>query len=341
MAPKLFEEGYDCDQIMRASPAAKPHGSARNGMEPWRRWVRDMINADVPRSGRRQPYSYVARPRPPKPRYVSRRQPATPSYSGLQAAQRGVAPSNSLQDLSSPRDIARVPSATERNGSAATGVAPSTNTAAARRDHHEVPNVGKRASAGPTSLRKTRFPNLTDRMIAYGPSAAEAILAYLEQPTDGRTRPLLSPKAREGLAWVRAIKGDPPLRLRNAIEYLLINLKTSGVDLDDLFASYATPLQKTVPVEPDAMPSQGAAALSDHELPPLPDLPQARLELLRAHAQALEEIGVGRRTFEERKAFRVAFQKLRDRSADLRPTEVAELQSVYEELRRRDKEKWK
>ena len=96
-------------------------------------------------------------------------------------------------------------------------------------------------SGDAASLKQVRFPSLTDRMIAYGPAAAAAVLAYLEAPEKGRTRPALSPKSREGLAWVRAVKGEPPLRLRNALEHLLLNLKTSGVDLDDLFVSFAAP----------------------------------------------------------------------------------------------------
>lgn len=62
MAPKLFLEGYDCDEIMRASPASKPHNSIRN----WSRWVRDRINADVSWSTAEEPYSEVIRPRDTK-----------------------------------------------------------------------------------------------------------------------------------------------------------------------------------------------------------------------------------------------------------------------------------
>jgi hypothetical protein len=41
-----------------------------------------------------------------------------------------------------------------------------------------------------------------------------------------------------------------------------------------------------------------------------------------------------KRTFDQRKELAVAVRKLRERSPDLRPTEVAELQMLYEELRR-------
>jgi hypothetical protein len=59
MAPKLFEEGYDCDEIMQRSLESKRHNPISN----WERWVRDMINADVGRSKYTIPYSKVHRPR--------------------------------------------------------------------------------------------------------------------------------------------------------------------------------------------------------------------------------------------------------------------------------------
>ena len=136
------------------------------------------------------------------------------------------------------------------------------------------------------------------------------------------------------MAWVRAVKGDPPLRVRNALEYLLINLKTSGVDLDDLFASSATstPISGQ-PARPASVPKR--AAVSDvPKFPPLPDHAEGRLDLLRKHVDALEDLGMWKRTFEQRKALAIAVRKLRERSPDLRPTEVAELQILYEELRR-------
>lgn len=175
----------------------------------------------------------------------------------------------------------------------------------------------KPASGGPASLKQARFPSLTDRMIAYGPAAAAAVLAYLEAPENDRTRPALSPKSREGLAWVRAVKGDPPLRLRNALEYLLINLKTSGVDLDDLFAS-----------SPNKAEAPGARTL-----PPLPGHAEGRVELLRKHADTLADLGLSKTAPERRKAFAVAVRKLKEQSPDLRPMEIGELQMAYEALR--------
>jgi hypothetical protein len=175
-------------------------------------------------------------------------------------------------------------------------------------------------------------------MIAYGPAAAAAVLGYLEATENGRTRPALSPKSREALAWVRAVKGDPPLRLRNALEYLLLNLKTSGVELDDLFASSsAPPAVSGQPAESTTVPKK-AAVSGDQKFPPLPDHAVGRLDLLRAHADALEDLGMWKRTFDQRKALAVAVRKLRERSQDLRSTEVAELQMLYEELRRGGKD---
>lgn len=59
MAPSLFDMGYNCEEIRMASRKSKAHNSIR----VWSRWVRDMINADVPHSKRRQPYSRTVPPR--------------------------------------------------------------------------------------------------------------------------------------------------------------------------------------------------------------------------------------------------------------------------------------
>ena len=72
LAPKLFQEGYDCVEILRASPESKSHSS----IDAWKRWVRDMINADVGRSTWRGRYSKVYRPRVPSARYA----PPSSSY---------------------------------------------------------------------------------------------------------------------------------------------------------------------------------------------------------------------------------------------------------------------
>lgn len=309
----------------------------------------------------------------------------------------------------------------------------------------------KSVSASTKSLTATRFPSFTDRMIAYGPGAAAAVIAFLEAPSDGQSRPLLSPKSREALAWVRAVKQDLPLNLRNALEYLLINLKASGVDLDDLFSTNEepsglaqtrnrpNPIQQTVAgTSPeksneryplvsktsegrlahlvkhvdaleevgmslvkfeqrkaavilikalrerpsDLLPTEimdlmslydrliqkdldalivssaATASVSDQlaqsataprrapvsevqKLPPLSGHPDRRLDLLCEHVDAIEDLGIWKRTFEQRKAFRIVVKKLKERSSDLRPTEIADLQSLYEELRQGGKGKRK
>lgn len=58
MAPEFFKEGYDCDEIMRRAPDFKRHIS----IPVWSRWVRDMVNADLPFSPSHRPYSTVRRP---------------------------------------------------------------------------------------------------------------------------------------------------------------------------------------------------------------------------------------------------------------------------------------
>ncbi|MGX0905177.1 hypothetical protein ACSSV8_003771 [Roseovarius sp. MBR-79] len=339
MAPKLFDEGYDCEQIMRASDRRASAASKSHGSIPlWSRWVRDMINADVPRSQQTRPYTKVFRPRPPKPRYVPPLHPAKPGYSDRQPVQRGVGSSNSGQDLFSSRGATRPSSGNGLTSPASRAVAPPASVAAAMRVQPEAPEPVKPHYGDAASLKQARFPSLTDRMIAYGPAAAAAVLGYLEATENGRTRPALSPKSREALAWVRAVKGDPPLRLRNALEYLLLNLKTSGVELDDLFASSsAPPAVSGQPAESTTVPKK-AAVSGDQKFPPLPDHAVGRLDLLRAHADALEDLGMWKRTFDQRKALAVAVRKLRERSQDLRSTEVAELQMLYEELRRGGKD---
>lgn len=338
MAPKLFAEGYDCDEIMRASDRGRSEGSKpHNSIPSWSRWVRDMINADVPRSQQTRPYSYIARPRPPKPRYVPPQRPVSPRYPDRPTASPHVGASPHTQDLFSPRAGSRPSSGPERNSPTVASGAPPASVAAARRIQNVEPKPRHASPRDPAALKQAQFPNLTDRMIAYGPKAAAAVLAYLEAPSGGRNRPALSPKSREGLAWVRAVQGEPPLSLRNSLEYLLIGLKTSGVDLDDLFASGGSAAEDASPAAgPKGSPGP-ASATKPAGFRPLPDLAEERLDLLRTHADALEELGMQKRTFTERKAFAIAVQKLREPSPDLRPGEIADLQALYGELHRSNK----
>jgi hypothetical protein len=147
----------------------------------------------------------------------------------------------------------------------------------------------------------------------------------------------LSPKSEEALAWVRGGRGELPLQLRNALEYLLIGLKKTGVDLDELFAGTdksdvprAGPDHYPAPSRPDG--SASAEGRPD-PFPALPDTGGARLALLRARADDLEDFGMRQGTFEQRKAISIAIRKLRENSPDLRPAEIGELQQLYERLR--------
>jgi hypothetical protein len=323
MAPKLFQEGYDCQEIMDASDrrlhvAAKSHSS----IDSWGRWVRDMINADVSRSQRTRPYSKVFRPRPPQPRYAPPPRPVAPAYPVRRPAWSG--------------------SGQEENRSATsrTNAPPSASTGATGQ-----PTQSKPATTGPTippsvSLKGTKFPSLVDRMIAYGPSAASAVLTYLEGPGAGRDGASLSPKSREGLAWVLTEKVPPPLHLRNALEYLLNNLEKRGVDLDNLFLRTSgrsgpgplfdhpeTPLKTTADSDP---------IVPREQYPPIPKSAEGRLHHLLGHVDAIEEIGMGQAKFEQRRAASLAVGKLRERRSDLLPSEITDLIILYEKLRQRN-----
>lgn len=330
MAPKLFEEGYHCDEIMRASDrrasgASKSHSS----IPSWSRWVRDMINADAPLSRQTRPYTKVFRPRPPKPTQSHARQLAASSNTHLQHADRGVGVANVGQNGLSVRGDKR-PAFNSGSTKPARRVA---EPAAGRFVPQDTEPV--KSSAGDSaSLKQARFPSPTDRMIAYGPSAVTAILAYLEAPQDHRTRPMLSPKAREGLEWVRADRDELPNRLRNALDFLLINLKTSGVDLDDLFASSAARSQETDQSAQNATVPLKTSVSGEQEFPPLPDHSNGQLDLLRKNADALEELAMGQSTFEERKELATALKRLRTQSPHLRADQRAELYALYEKLRR-------
>lgn len=440
MAPKLFDKGYECDEIMRASPSAKAHGSSKNGMEPWRRWVRDMINSDVPFSGQTRAYTKVSRPRPPKARYTPPTRPETSVYRDRRPV--GTVFGGEAAQTNFFGSSGRRPSPVAGDQKSRASHSESTPISAAAAGRVQRVNLGaaKPESGESAPLKQTRFPSLTDRMIAHGPSAAAAVLAYLEAPDGGWTRPSLSPKSREGLAWVRAVKGDLPLRLRNALEYLLLNLKTSGVDLHDLFATASehpgsSPLSRPISSEHDdsseqartpqqkisktkafsrglkpsnltdlmawygpeaasavlnflekaggknnqeslssksregldwvatqkgELPIQLRNALEDlfislkrggvdldalfassafltstssEKFPPLPDIAEERIDLLQRHIDALEETGMRQAKFEQRKDAVVSIKALRERPSDLLPSQIMDLMRLYDQLR--------
>ena len=447
MAPKLYVEGYNCDEIMRASDnrasgAAKSHSN----ISSWGRWVRDMINADVPLSRQARHYTKVFRPRPPKPRYVPQLQPIRPAYADRRTENSDRTSPVFVQDSFSQAGSAATSPQERPTYEGRPDVAPPARVAEEKRVNPAVLDRESSSSVDPIPLKQTRFLTLTDRMVAYGPAASKAVLAYLEAPDNGQTRPMLSPKSREGLAWVRAVKSDLPLRLRNSLEYLLLNLKRSGVDLDDLFATASeqpgssptsspnssehddpseqvtTPQQKIsntkafsrglkpsnltdlmtwygpeaasavlnfleesggkstqeglssksregldwVVAQKGDLPTQLRNALEDllislnrggvdldalfaksafltstssEEFPPLPDISEDRIDLLQSHVDAIEDLSMLQRTFEQRKVLAMAVRKLKDGTSDLLQTEIGELENLYEQLRQGKKDK--
>lgn len=177
-------------------------------------------------------------------------------------------------------------------------------------------------------------------MISHGPRAAAAVRDYLRTRGDRAGPVRLSPKSEEALAWVRAGRGELPLQCRNALEYLLIGLKTTGVDMDELFACAGkSDVPQTGPDanQPPIRPETSVSGRGRPDaFPPLPDTAQERLNLLRARADALEDFGMRQATFDERKAITIAIRKLRSNSPDLRPAEIGELQLLYERMRQHD-----
>ena len=304
MAPKMFQEGYDCEEIMRASDnrrdsASRAHGSPRNGsIETWKRWVRDMINADVEYSRQTSPYTKVYRPRSSQPRYSPpprpdaapppRRDPPVQTQSGLGArAPAGPAPNPARPAAAQPRVI----------------TTPSPRSPAA-------------GTAAPPDRARTTL----DLLLQSGAPAARALLAYFEQTGDGKTKVLLSPNARAGLEWIIRANGPPPDNLRNALTHLLSSMDTFGHGPAGIIArSAATP---------------AAEATRPAPLPPLPDTSVQRLELLFRHAEVMEAFARERYVFSEDRTLGTALAKLKSRNPDLRPAEIHHLQQLYELMRR-------
>ena len=334
MAPKLFEEGYDCEEIKSASDWGRSGASkAHNSIPAWSRWVRDMINADVPFSQRSRPYMKVFRPRPPQPRNMRQPWDRRPQHPERSTARQQNAVSKSTHNQFFQEGAAQVPPSvvSSRMGDKSAGTPAS--IAASRRQQDQSQKKPTQNSGDGRGHKQAQAHNLTDRLIANGPSAAEAVLAYLATSPDSMTRRLLSQNSREALAWISKLKGRPPPHLRNVLEYVLLNLKRNGVDLDELFAS--TPLSKVTPqqsIDPDAVPEAPAKSLSE-KFPPLPKSSGDRLEVMRAHANELDDLGMWQSTFQQRMASTIAISKLRQRSEDIQPEHIKELERLYEKLR--------
>ena len=447
LAPKLYEEGYDCEQIMYASDermtvASKSHSSINS----WSRWVRDMINADVAFSKRTRPYTKVSRPRSNKPRYTPQRQKILATYDDRRTENNVRSRSVFVQSEFSQEKSAALQVQKRPSGRVISDVALSSKFVDSS---HVKPAPSDRehpSSVDSVTLKQKRFLNLTDRMVAYGAEAPKALLAYLETLDSGQERPMLSPKAREALVWTSVVKGDLPLHLRNSLEYLLLNLKRGGVDLDNLFAttseqfkSFSTsslnssmhgdPAEKVrssqqkiakiksfdqVPENSnltDLMTLHGSEAASavlnflmksadkslqrrlslksreglewviaqkgelptplwnalehlliglkrdgydldallatstfetdtlSEDFPPLPNLVGDRINFLKGHVTALEDLGSWQKMFEQRRDLAIAVRKLKNDTSDLLETEIEELEKLYEQLRQGKKDK--
>lgn len=299
MAPKMFQEGYDCDEIMRASDnrrdsASRAHGSPTNGsIETWKRWVRDMINADVEYSRQTSPYRKVYRPRYSQPRYS----PPPRPYSA--PPPRRDPPGQPQFDLG-----ARAPA-----GPAGMGVV----------QPRVIITPPPRTPAAETSTPADRARTTLDLLLRSGAPAARALLDHFDRTGDGKVKTLLSPKARAGLEWLIRANGPPPDNLRNALAHLLSSMETFGQGPAGIIArSVAAP---------------GPEATRPAPLPPLPDTSVQRLELLFRYAEVMEAFARERHVFSGDRTLGTALAKLKSRSPDLRPAEIHHLQQLYELMR--------
>lgn len=293
MAPKLFQEGYDCDEIMRASPESKPH----NSIDSWQRWVRDMINADVGRSHRKNPYTKVYRPRAPAARYTPPPRPHAPPPRRDPSGQpqfhlRARAPASPAPHPAGP---AAVPS-------------------------RVIITSPPRSPTAGTAAPPDRARTTLDLLLQSGAPAARAIIDYFDRLGDGKSKTLLSPNARAGLEWIIRSNGPLPDNLRNALTHLLSSMETFGHGPAGIIARSAeTPLPEVTGPAP---------------LPPLPDTSVERLELLFRHAEVMEAFARERYVFSGDRTLGTALAKLKSRNPDLRPAEIHHLQQLYELMRR-------
>ncbi|SDF87135.1 EH signature domain-containing protein [Rhodobacter capsulatus] len=293
MAPKLFQEGYDCDEIMRASPESKPH----NSIDSWQRWVRDMINADVGRSHRKNPYTKVYRPRAPAARYTPPPRPYAPP----------------------PRRDPPVQPQFDLGARAPAGPAPHPAGPAAVPPRIIITSPPRSPAAG-TAAPPDRARTTLDLLLKSGAPAARAIIDYFDRLGDGKTKTLLSPNARAGLEWIIRSNGPPPDNLRNALTHLLSSMETFGHGPAGIMArSVETPVPEVTSPAP---------------LPPLPDTSMQRLELLFRHAEVMEAFARERYVFSGDRTLGTALAKLKSRNPDLRPAEIHHLQQLYELMRR-------
>lgn len=304
MAPKMFQEGYDCEEIMRASDnrrnsASRAHGSPSNGsIETWKRWVRDMINADVEYSRQTSAYTKVYRPRSSQPRYSP---PQRPYAAPPPRRDPSVQPQFDLR--------ARAPAGPAPPPAGSAAVPP-----------RVIITPPPRSPAAGTAAPPDRARTTLDLLLQSGAPAARAIIDYFDRLGDGKSKTLLSPNARAGLEWIIRSNGSLPDNLRNALTHLLSSMETFGHGPAGIMArSMETPVLEVT----------GAAPL-----PPLPDTSVERLELLFRHAEVMEAFARERYVFYGDRTLGTALAKLKSRNPDLRPAEIHHLQQLYELIRR-------
>ena len=303
MAPKMFQEGYDCEEIMRASDnrrdsASRAHGSPTNGsIETWKRWVRDMINADVEYSRQTSAYTKVYRPRSSQPRNSP---PQRPYAAPPPRQDPPVQPQVDLRD--------RAPAGPAPRPAGPAAVPPRVITS--------PPLSAAAGTAAPPDHARTTL----DLLLQYGAPAARAMIDYFDRLGDGKTKILLSPNARAGLEWIIRSNGPPPDNLRNALTHLLSSMETFGHGPAGVMARSAE-----MPVPKVTVPAQ---------LPPLPDTSVQRLELLFRHAEVMEAFARECFVFSGDRTLGTALAKLKSRNPDLRPAEIHHIQQLYELMRR-------
>jgi hypothetical protein len=303
MAPKLFQEGYDCDEIMRASDkrrdtASRGHGSPTNGsIETWKRWVRDMINADVEYSRRTSPYIKVYRPRAPAARYAPPPRPYAP-------------PPRRDQPVQPRLDL----------GARTTGDPAPRPAGPVTVPPHVPVTPSPRSTTTETGLRPDRAQTTLDLLLRSGAPAAQAIIDYFGQLDDGKIKSLLSPNARAGLEWIIRGNGPPPDRVRNALTHLLSSMETFGHAPADIMArSAATPSPKETRPAP---------------LPPLPESFAQRFDVLFQHADRMETFVRAHPALARDWILRGALGKLLSRKPDITAAQIDRLHQLYEEMRR-------
>lgn len=131
----------------------------------------------------------------------------------------------------------------------------------------------------------------------------------------------LSPKARAGLEWIRADKGEIPMDLQRALAHLLSSMETFGQGPAGVIMRANKP---TLPIKP-----------SGQVFPPLPINDEQCFELLRQNVDAMVTFGRSRPGFESDTDLSSALTKVRGRNNRLTLDERQKLRRLYEMMRTR------